>query len=127
MTFRLWPQTLAAQLILVTAAALLVSNIAVAFWFERGQQQLTESAVTDRLIDRAISASTLLASIPAKQRAAADWRVLPRSPWWHTACSRAGNAGDSFRSLSARGALYQGVRALPPQLARTSLKKEALS
>ncbi|MFL5239875.1 MAG: ATP-binding protein [Rhizomicrobium sp.] len=80
MTFRLWPQTLAAQLILVTAAALLVSNIAVAFWFERGQQQLTESAVTDRLIDRAISASTLLASIPAKQRAAAA-HALSSGPW----------------------------------------------
>lgn len=71
MTFRPWPQTLAAQLVIVTAAAVLLSNLAVAAWFTTGQQQLTESALLDRLIDRAISSAALLASIPAKQRAAA--------------------------------------------------------
>jgi signal transduction histidine kinase len=77
---RLWPHTLAAQLIVVTSAAVLVSNVAVAVWFERGREQLTESAVTERVLDRAVSASTLLASIPAKQRAAAA-KALSSGPW----------------------------------------------
>ncbi|HEY4114093.1 MAG TPA: ATP-binding protein [Rhizomicrobium sp.] len=66
--FRLWPRTLAAQLIVVMGAAVLVSNAAVAVWFGLGQQQLTESSVIERVLDRAVSASTLLASIPSKQR-----------------------------------------------------------
>jgi signal transduction histidine kinase len=49
-------------------AAVLVSNAAVAVWFGLGQQQLTESSVIERVLDRAVSASTLLASIPSKQR-----------------------------------------------------------
>jgi len=71
MTFGFWPRTLAAQLVIVTAAAVLLSHLAVAAWFTTGQQQLTESALTDRLIDRAVSSAALLASIPAKQRAPA--------------------------------------------------------
>jgi signal transduction histidine kinase len=71
MKLNLWPRTLAAQLVVVTAAAVLVSNLAVAVWFEWGREQLTESAYTERLIDRTVSASTLLASIPAKQRTTA--------------------------------------------------------
>src|SRR5262249_42438242 len=70
-SIRLWPRTLAAQLVLVTGAAVLLSNFAVALWFGLGQQQLTESAIVDRVLDRAVSASNLLATIPAKQRAAA--------------------------------------------------------
>src|SRR5690348_114178 len=80
MKFRLWPRTLATQLVIVTAAAVLISNLAVAAWFEFGRQQLTESALTDRLVDRAVSASTLLASIPAKQRSPAA-HALSSGPW----------------------------------------------
>lgn len=80
MKFGLWPRTLAAQLVIVTAAAVLISNLAVAAWFEFGRQQLTESALTDRLVDRAVSASTLLASIAAKQRPAAA-HALSSGPW----------------------------------------------
>jgi signal transduction histidine kinase len=69
-SLRLWPRTLAAQLVVVTAAAVLISNAAVAVWFGLGQQQLTASAVIERILDRAVSASTLLASIPSKQRPA---------------------------------------------------------
>ena len=77
---KFWPNTLAAQLIIVTSAAVLVSNVAVAVWFERGREQLTESAVMERVLDRAVSASTLLASIPAKQRVAAA-KALSSGPW----------------------------------------------
>ena len=33
---KFWPRTLGVQLIIVTAAAVLVSNLAVATWFELG-------------------------------------------------------------------------------------------
>ncbi|MDB5734708.1 MAG: hypothetical protein JWN16_1345, partial [Alphaproteobacteria bacterium] len=33
MRFKFWPSTLSVQLIFVTAAAVALSNIAVAFWF----------------------------------------------------------------------------------------------
>ena len=39
MRFRFWPNTLAVQLIVVTAVAVTLSNIAVAFWFEYGNEQ----------------------------------------------------------------------------------------
>jgi len=68
---RLWPRTLGAQLILVTAAAVLISNLGVAAWFQFGKAQQSESDLTERLIDRSASTSTLLAAIPAKARQSA--------------------------------------------------------
>jgi len=64
----LWPRKLASQLIVVTAAAVLVSNIAVAAWFELGRERMNESAFNERLLDRAVSAATLLSTVPSKQR-----------------------------------------------------------
>jgi signal transduction histidine kinase len=104
MTLRPWPRTLAAQLVVVTAAAVLLSNIAVAIWFERGREQLTESAYTERLIDRTVSASTLLASIPAKQRGTAA-RALSGVLWrFEVRHGRAPYAEmtDPERALAAR-------------------------
>ena len=57
-----WPRTLGAQLVAVTAAAVLLSNVGVASWFQFVQSRATETAINDRLIDRAISAATLLAA-----------------------------------------------------------------
>jgi signal transduction histidine kinase len=65
---KLWPRTLGAQLIFVTAAAVLLSNLAVAAWFQLGNVRLSESDQNERLLDRAASMSTLLAAIPAKAR-----------------------------------------------------------
>ncbi len=65
---RLWPRTLAAQLIVVTAAAVLVSNLAVAAWCQMGNERQSESDLVERLVDRSASMSTLLAAIPAKAR-----------------------------------------------------------
>lgn len=65
---RLWPRKLATQLIVVTALAVIVSNIAVAVWFEVGRERMNESAFTERLLDRAVSAATLLSTVPAKKR-----------------------------------------------------------
>lgn len=104
MTLRVWPRTLAAQLMIVTAAAVIVSNLAVAAWFELGRQQLTESAITDRLVDRTVSASTLLASIPAKQRGAAA-HALSSGPWRftiHRGATPTADMTDAEHSLAAR-------------------------
>jgi signal transduction histidine kinase len=76
-----WPRTMAAQLIVVTAAAVLISNLAVAGWFELSRERQTETALTERLLDRAVSASTLLKAIPNKQREEAAHAMS--SVLWH--------------------------------------------
>jgi signal transduction histidine kinase len=63
-----WPHTLSAQLVVMTTAVVLVSNLAVGLWFETSQQLLTETSLTDRVADRAASAATLLSGIPARER-----------------------------------------------------------
>jgi len=65
---RLWPRTLGVQLIVVTAAAVLVSNLAVAAWFELGNERLSESELNERIVERAASTATLLAAIPPRAR-----------------------------------------------------------
>jgi signal transduction histidine kinase len=65
---RLWPRTLGVQLIIVTAAAVLISNLAVAAWFQLGSEQMSERDLNERLLDRAASMSTVLAVIPARER-----------------------------------------------------------
>ncbi len=76
-----WPRTLGAQLVAVTAVAVLLSDLTVAAWFQYRQESQSESALVDRLVDRAVSASTLLAAIPAKQRDAAAHALS--SNIWH--------------------------------------------
>ena len=80
---KLWPRTLGVQLIAVTAAAVLISNLAVAAWFQLGNQRMTERDQNDRLLDRGASMSTLLAVVPAKSREVAaatmssgNWRFV---------------------------------------------------
>ncbi len=75
-----WPRTLGAQLVAVTAAAVLVSNIAVATWFEMGRERMNQSAVNERLLDRAVSVATLLSAMPAKSRDDAA-RAVSSGPW----------------------------------------------
>src|SRR5476649_777259 len=68
MRVRVWPNTLAVQLILVTAVAVALSNIAVAFWFEYGNEQQTATAANERVLDRAAAIATTLSAIPADSR-----------------------------------------------------------
>src|ERR1700733_13705951 len=60
MRLRFWPNTLSLQLILVTATAVALSNIAVAFWFEYGNEQQTATAANERVLDRAASVATTM-------------------------------------------------------------------
>jgi len=68
MRFRFWPNTLAVQLIVVTATAVALSNIGVAFWFEYGNEQQTATAANERVLDRAASVATTLSAIPHGSR-----------------------------------------------------------
>jgi signal transduction histidine kinase len=65
---KLWPRTLGMQLIVVIAMAVLLSNAAVALWFELGRERLNENDLTERMLDRAASVSTMMSSIPPKAR-----------------------------------------------------------
>ncbi len=58
MRFRFWPNTLAVQLIVVTGVAVALSNIAVAFWFEYGNEQQSAIAANERVLDRAAAVAT---------------------------------------------------------------------
>jgi signal transduction histidine kinase len=68
MRFRFWPNTLAVQLIVVTAAAVALSNIAVAAWFEYGNELQTATAANERVLDRAASVATTLSAISLPSR-----------------------------------------------------------
>ncbi|HUO92490.1 MAG TPA: ATP-binding protein [Rhizomicrobium sp.] len=63
-----WPHTLSSQLVVVTTAVVLVSNLAVGLWFETSQEALNQSSLTDRIADRAATTATLLSGIPAHER-----------------------------------------------------------
>ncbi len=76
----LWPRTLGMQLIAVTAAAVFLSNVAVAVWFEMGSARLTESALTERVLDRAASMATLLSAVPPRARVAAT-QAMSSNVW----------------------------------------------
>lgn len=65
---KFWPRTLGVQLIVVTAAAVVVSNLAVAGWFELGNERMSESELNERILERAASTATLLAAIPSRAR-----------------------------------------------------------
>ena len=68
MRFRFWPNTLAVQLIVVTGVAVTLSNIAVAVWFEYGNELQTATAANERVLDRAASTATTLTAIPLASR-----------------------------------------------------------
>jgi signal transduction histidine kinase len=76
----LWPRTLGAQLVVVAAAAVIVSNAAVGVWFATTQERMTQSYLTSRLLDRAVSAATLLSGIAAREREVAV-KTMSSGPW----------------------------------------------
>ena len=58
MRFRFWPRTLAFQLIAVTAAAVIVSNLAVGSYFEHVRLTQFDNFLSDRMIDRTTAVAT---------------------------------------------------------------------
>lgn len=106
-----WPRTLAAQLIVVTATAVLLSNIGIAAWFAATHERRTESAMMERLLDRAASAATLLSGIPHRERDAAV-RTMSSGPWrFHLITGKPKSEPMDARET----ALAARVRALLPE------------
>jgi signal transduction histidine kinase len=106
-----WPRTLGAQLVAITAGAVLLSNVAVAAYFQLGQERQNESALVERLLDRAVSAATLMSAIPAKQRDTAA-HALGSNIWKFQIIHGAPLTGvmtDDEQALAAR------VRAILPK------------
>jgi signal transduction histidine kinase len=81
MKYKFWPRTLVVQLIAVTAAAVVISNFAVAFWFEHGSEQQNESAANERVLDRAAAVATTLSAIRASSRPVVENAMSSR--FWH--------------------------------------------
>ncbi|HEY1837049.1 MAG: ATP-binding protein [Rhizomicrobium sp.] len=77
---RFVPRTLGAQLIIVTALAVLVSNASVAVWYATTRARETESALYERVLDRGVSVATLLSTIPARERVQVA-RAMSSGPW----------------------------------------------
>ena len=111
----LWPRTLGAQLIVITATAVIASNVAVGAWFTVTEANITEASMSERLLDRAVSAATLLGGIPAREREAAA-QTMSSGPWrFHLLYGKA-----QILPMTDEEAHYAArVRAmLPPERAR---------
>jgi signal transduction histidine kinase len=65
---RFWPRTLVVQLIAVTAVAVVLSNVSVAYWFEHANEQQNEASLIERVLDRATTVLTTLRAIPPESR-----------------------------------------------------------
>ena len=74
------PRTLAAQLIVTTVIAVIVSNFAVAAWLTATHNRLIRAQLMDRIVDRAASAAGLLDSIAPSERRRVT-TTMSAGPW----------------------------------------------
>ncbi|MBN9553273.1 MAG: HAMP domain-containing protein [Alphaproteobacteria bacterium] len=111
---KIWPRTLAVQLIAVTAAAVVISNFAVAWWFEQGNERQKETALNERVLDRAAAVAATLIAIPPSARGAV-MRSMNSPHLWQFTELRPGD--EITRPMSEEGQrLAQRLSAsLPPQ------------
>jgi signal transduction histidine kinase len=116
---KLWPRTLGMQLIAVTAVAVFLSNLGVAIWFQLGNQRLSESELTERMTDRAVSAAALMSSIPSGAREAAARALTGNGIVWNFSIKIgpdvAGPMSEDEAKLAARlrSLLPEKVNGLP--------------
>jgi signal transduction histidine kinase len=87
MRIRLWPRTLVVQLIAVTAAAVVVSNLGVAYWFSMSNEAQNEASLIERVLDRATTVLTTLRAIPPESRPVV-MRTLSSRIWQFTEIPR---------------------------------------
>jgi signal transduction histidine kinase len=111
---KIWPRTLAVQLISVTAAAVVISNFAVAWWFELGSERQKETALNERVLDRAAAVAATLIAIPPSARGAV-MRSMNSPHLWQFTVLHPGD--DITRPMSEEGQrLAQRLTdSLPPQ------------
>lgn len=70
MRSRLWPRTLRAQLILVVAAAVAISNIGVAFYFYKKNEAQARNFTIDRIVDRTVAVAATASQVTPESRLA---------------------------------------------------------
>lgn len=68
MQFGFWPRTLVVQLVLVTAAAVAISNIGVAIYFYKNSEAQTRNFNTERMIDRTAAVAATVGRVPLQSR-----------------------------------------------------------
>lgn len=132
-----WPRTLGTQLVAITTVAVLLSNLAVGLWFETTQKILTQSAIDERIVDRAVSVAGLLSGIPARERenaaaamSAGLWRfkllfgVAEDLPMTDKEQRLASRIRSLLPPLRAKQPVYVSMRygELPPNPAQAQLK-----
>ena len=91
MGFRFWPRTLAVQLILVVAAAVAVSNIAVAFYCYKNSEMQARDVDYARRVDRAAAVAASISQVPSQWRLGVmrnmsrlEWRFREAQPGYDT-------------------------------------------
>ena len=80
MRSRLWPRTLRAQLILVVAAAVAISNIGVAFYFYKKSEAQARNFSYERVIDRTAAVAATLSQVTPESRLVV-MRTMGRLEW----------------------------------------------
>src|SRR5258705_6864618 len=68
MRFKFWPRTLRAQLILVVAGAVAISNIAVAFYFYKQSEAQARNFSDERMIDRTAAVAATVSQVTPQSR-----------------------------------------------------------
>ncbi|MGH6828360.1 MAG: histidine kinase dimerization/phospho-acceptor domain-containing protein, partial [Rhizomicrobium sp.] len=115
MKHKLWPRTLVVQLIAVTAAALVISNLAVAWWFARGNEMQSETSLTERVVDRAAAVATTLAAIPPSSRGVV-MKTMSTHFWHFTELPASYPIAARPMNEEERGFAQRLATALPPQV-----------
>lgn len=113
---KFWPRTLVVQLIAVTALAVVLSNVAVAWWFERGNEQQNESSLNERVLDRAASVVTTLDAVPQASRPVVMKNMSSRV--WQFTYLPAGDIAQSRPMDEAETRFAQRLEASLPAHAR---------
>jgi signal transduction histidine kinase len=80
MRVRLWPKTLAVQLIVVVAAAVAISNIGVAFYFYKNSEAQASAFSNERMIDRAVAVAATVREVTPQSRLVV-MRLMSRPEW----------------------------------------------
>ncbi len=77
---KLWPETLAVQLIVVVAAAVAISNIGVAFYFYKNSEAQARNFSNERTIDRSVAVAATASQVSPESRLAV-MRFMSRLDW----------------------------------------------
>jgi signal transduction histidine kinase len=96
MRLKLWPSTLRVQLIVVVAAAVAISNIAVAFYSYKQNEAQVRNFSYERVIDRTAAVAATVSQVPPQSRLVV-MRTMGRFEWRY----REANTDYSKQAMTA--------------------------